>query len=238
MSANEIYGGQIWWRGNSNFDYLVQPSVFRPKEKDGGYKVELNINARFRPKAVALRDNLPDKDAWFEWLFLMQHYRHPTRLLDWTESPLIAWYFAINPENEIDNCSDGALFALSPCRLNKVQTGDDSLITPLNNNRSAIAQRAFDDSVTCNDDVPAVLPTLIDQRMIAQLSVFTIHNNNQPLEKNKKSSEFLIKYKIPCCSKRLLRDQLKQAGIRPSKKLKNNWQGEATKKCPSSANWS
>jgi hypothetical protein len=74
--------------------------------------------------------------------------------------------------------------------LNKVQTGDDSLITPLNINRSAFAQRAFDDYITCKDDVPAVLPTLIDQRMIAQLSVFTIHNNNQPLEKNKRSSEF------------------------------------------------
>jgi hypothetical protein len=50
----------------------------------------------------------------FDLLCLLQHYNFPTRLLDWTESVLIALYFAVEDGGK----QDGKLFALNARRLN------------------------------------------------------------------------------------------------------------------------
>jgi hypothetical protein len=57
----------------------------------------------------------PDPDDYFGWLFLAQHYGLPTRLLDWSESPLVALYFAVTEGHE-DH--DGCVWALWPGGLN------------------------------------------------------------------------------------------------------------------------
>lgn len=44
-------------------------------------------------------------DATLEWLAMMQHYGAPTRFLDWTRSPFVAAYFALESTDPDGTCA-------------------------------------------------------------------------------------------------------------------------------------
>ncbi len=55
-------------------------------------------------------------DTYLEWLMLMQHYGAPTRLLDWSQSPYVATYFAV-----IDcRADDAAIWYFESAAVEKV----------------------------------------------------------------------------------------------------------------------
>src|SRR5688572_28980771 len=74
-----------WWRGHADDKWTLTPGVFR-----GGRKRidERNMATRFMSKAHTRRADCPRADDLPGWFSLMQHYRLPTRLLDWSEMPL------------------------------------------------------------------------------------------------------------------------------------------------------
>jgi hypothetical protein len=69
---------------------------------------ETRTRRTFRRKCHLFLDDLPDENDELEWLALMQHHGAPTRLLDFTFSPYVAAFFALERAT-----SDAAIWALN-----------------------------------------------------------------------------------------------------------------------------
>lgn len=63
------------------------------------------------------------------WYFLMQHYGAPTRLLDWTDSALVALFFALNSDSKTpEDSEDATVWMLDPWWLNKRVLRSESIL--------------------------------------------------------------------------------------------------------------
>ena len=205
LSALEEYlpSSSLWYRGQSNHDWSLLPSLAR---EPSGLGRESDLIAKFKQNASLLLPSVPNND--WEWLTIMQHHRVPTRLLDWTESPLVALYFAVtSSDNE-----DGALWVLEPTSLNR-----ESKISPEYNNYIP----NFEDHITGNYSPSALRAETMTKlepiaiigprntpRMQAQLGVFTvIHREAKPVE-NVGDGQHVRKYLVPSQTKINLRREL------------------------------
>ncbi len=65
--------------------------------------VEGALLFRFKQQAHQFIAHTPPVDDKASWFALMQHYGTPTRLLDWTSSPYVALYFAVEEKPQETN---------------------------------------------------------------------------------------------------------------------------------------
>jgi hypothetical protein len=72
-------------------------------------EAEARLLSQFKSRAHLLTSNLPVENDDLEWLALMQHHGCPTRLLDFTASPYVALYFALESINTADTCAIWAI---------------------------------------------------------------------------------------------------------------------------------
>lgn len=113
-----------WFRGQSQI-WDLKPRIFRDEFLEMRPDIEFILVEEFKKRSPPFLDGLPTSNL--DWLFLMQHHGLPTRLLDWTESPLIALYFAVSKHEK----KPGELWALNPDAMDK--QGNDIGLPALDN---------------------------------------------------------------------------------------------------------
>ena len=109
---NNPINSQFLFRGMENSSYSLLPSIFRkvktkqPYGEIENYKYlalnkEIDILKNFIQEASTYIYNLNSVSQKFvRWLELAQHYGVPTRLLDWSNNPLVALYFACESNSQ------------------------------------------------------------------------------------------------------------------------------------------
>jgi hypothetical protein len=188
--------GPSWFRGHADASWKLLPHYDRLKKPLS----ETDLLNRFRQNANLLLQTAPRTPRDFGWMFLMQHYGVPTRLLDWTESPLVALYFAVSAES--DKRKDGALWMLFPLELNKHSTREAGYIPSFED--EWLLNYSVDEYSKGKDNgiLPlAAIATRNNPRIQAQLGVFTIsHQKKVPIEDIDDGSH-CVKFIIPASVK-------------------------------------
>jgi len=205
-----------WWRGHADTDWALQAHVFRKPTQHvevSSYN-ESGLIGHFLVRAPTRSlTKTPEATDYFGWLFLAQHFGLPTRLLDWSESPLVALFFSVMEEHE-DH--DGCIWALWPGGLNRHFDASLDLVQIRDAKVSEIAECAFVPGNTCDPVIIAIDGREIDLRMLVQMGRFTLHAISTPIETLPRSAKWLRKYIVPKEVKPKIRNQLGAFGIRRS----------------------
>jgi hypothetical protein len=207
------YTGPVWFRGQGVSGWQLEPKLLR-----GSVRLsETHFINRFKQNASFLLDKSPLTE--FDWLFLMQHHGMQTRLLDWSESPLVGLYFAV--EEDLHQAEDGSLWALMPTLLNakssyrpayehEVPSFDDEY---MNNYRPEVIAREQRSSLY----PVGAIARRNSSRMHAQQGVFTInHRENIRIEDVGPAGaarDHVWRYVIPAAVKIQIRQDLKVLGF-------------------------
>lgn len=161
-----------WFRGQTVARWRLIPGLYRGWV-DSYWERELVRD--FRLHSYLLLQHTPANDL--EWLFLMQHYGMPTRLLDWTESYLPALYFAVSGRASTAN---GAVWVLDSWSLNEHAIEMASVPTADNSKLAAYTIESGPEGLGRNVSAKfpvAVRPPRSNPRINAQRGIFTLHGS-------------------------------------------------------------
>ena len=163
----------FWFRGHSRIDWSLMPSALRYKAVARRNQA-LELLDGFKQVAELKIPRRPDDELG--WHQLAQHNGLPTRLLDWTENPLAALYFACwsHPAN------DGLVFMIKPVALNGITGVGSGLVLDPERDRRTIENylNLTGRLSTRGSGSIAVNPVWNSQRILLQRGKFTIHGSS------------------------------------------------------------
>jgi len=169
------------FRGICDEEFELLPSLFRHRDLGDPKVKENNLMWVFRAQAKSHLMAMPSRDI--EWLTIAQHHGLPTRLLDWSLSPLVALFFAVKDDFE----RDGAICVYDKKQFVKEENVNGEI-----------------------DEIIAFFPSHATRRIFAQSGMFTLHPFGKPkLEKPDLTKYFIIEKK----SKHSLLQMLVKFGI-------------------------
>lgn len=208
-SAKEKSSKSLWFRGQRDASWSLLPGLLRKECRIS----EGSLLSRFKQSAAMLVGARPANE--FDWIFLMQHYGVPTRLLDWSENPLVALYFATE---DVDSEEDAAFWMLRPNILNLnahiddknegdyIPSFDDEEVKAYSTERVRQNQRMKLYPI-------ATIATRNNPRIQAQLGTFTIHHNDKSPIEDVGDKKHCKKYVIPSSCRSTIREELSMLGV-------------------------
>ena len=208
-------GDLVWYRGQARSNWRLEPSLARK----GGLDIERELLDEFRRDAIPLLrrvelDGGPPSD--WDWMFLMQHYRVPTRLMDWTESPLVGLFFALDDTEVTESPGSAAVWAMRPQEVNRNARviPRQPWSVPLCDHDDDAEMYTLKELERGNRNLAplAVAATRRFDRIRAQGGVFTvIHKDATPLEQV--VPDAFVRYLIPDSAKDKVRDELRRLAV-------------------------
>jgi hypothetical protein len=204
------------FRGLSSARHDLRPSLSR-RERDY-VKVE---NAMLRAFKKYARQTTFVEDSIWNLLAVAQHHGLPTRLLDWTYSPLVALHFVTDREEKYGE--DGVVWAVDCDKTNEhlppplrglLRKEGSMVFTAEMLERAASTLDEFDALSTAEFAVFFEPPSL-DARMVNQYALFSLMSTpsgclGQWLGRNEEQFRKVI---VPARLKREIRDRLDQANV-------------------------
>ena len=233
---NEIRTPEFIYRGQGNYKKnLLIPGVFRWTRGSDGVdlgeysQLEHNILADFISDGCRYIMDVSTSDL-VAWLEIAQHFGAPTRLLDFTENPLVALYFACS--NQMD--TNASVWIVNESAYNEsffktpilFPTQTNQLISEISN--SEIMKRQGQAGECCSEYPVIYRPAYREERMSAQSSVFMLwgkqripltdmvspeHHMSFTQEPENKKNGILCYLEIPKNSKKQILSQLSELGV-------------------------
>ena len=167
----------VWYRGHSNINNYLLASLLRCSNGIEKERYLFNSFQKFSDRIFRRRES-----DW-ETLFEMQHYGVPTRLLDWTESFGVALFFATYDNKRQNTGEDAAIYLMSPEALNRL-SGINKIYRIPDEESDYSYKGIYWENKPFSPTAPiAIEPIFINDRMLAQRGMFTVHHDEiDPIE--------------------------------------------------------